>query len=362
MNWEHLNDFLQKALIPGLPLQRWLILFAIFLIGIRFLPEFARKLTLLLTSVALIEMATSPFYTFLLVIYAGVIYYVLFWLQWSSKKKIYCSLLGILTVSVFFILKDVPFFDTSFTGKFIHQFGISLFALRMLSVIVETGRGNPLPTDPLDYFIYQFFTPTFFQGPLERLVTFKENLKEPEAFDVADMGSQLIRLGCGLAKAWVVVHYLEQDVSGWLSFYLPLVKVYLMLSAMSDFTIAACGLAGYRLHENFDYPFLKTSLTQFWHSTMTPLHEWFRDYVYIPLGGKQSLYRNLVISFVCVGLWYELSVPIILCALWQATGLYISKKYEGYWQHLPKPLAALIVIHYMAAGFFFWKHNFLLPL
>ncbi len=388
MTWEPLNDFLAAPFVSNVPLSRGLAGFVLFLLLIRLLPEFARKLTLLLTSVALIELATSPFYTFLFVAYSGILYYALFWLQWSPRKTLYCRLLALLTIALFFLLKDAPFLRTPWTGPAVHAFGIAYALFRLLSVISSVGRGLPLPTDPLDYFVYQFFFPTFFQGPVEKLDEFKENLKDPEALDLRDMGSQLIRIACGSLKSWVAARFFTLDWEiyfnppdtfsyGFLlwGFYAQAIGFYLFVSAANDFTIAGCAIAGYRLHENYDYPYFKRNLTGFWRSWHMTVARFFREEVYVPLGGsRRHLAISLLAVFLSVALWYEASPACVLWGLWHAVGLYLQKRWSVFWQRSPRVdvgilrrmreftrtwprsvalFSTLFTFHYVAVGWLF---------
>ncbi|QQR81635.1 MAG: hypothetical protein IPJ69_05880 [Deltaproteobacteria bacterium] len=195
------------------------------------------------------------------------------------------------------------------------------------------------------------------------------------------MGSQLIRLITGGVKCYVVfrIQIFHSDFIVW-KMYLNAISFYLAVSAASDFTIASCALAGYRLNENYDYPYFKRNLSQFWRSWHKTVSYWFRDYVYIPLGGNKHLYRNILIVFLLAALWYEASPAGLLWALWHILGLWILKFWQSFWEKVegrhsgflkniqnfsrayPKTtqcVSVLITFHYVILG---WLPFFHLPL
>ena len=386
-----MNDFLTAPVFDHVLLTNGLVLFAIFLLLLRFLPDFARHLTLLLVSLALIEIATSPFYVFLFTALTGCLYYGLFWLQWSKHKKVYSFLISCGLVILYFLLLDLPAFQTPWTGPMVHRFGVAYSLFRLLSVTLDVGRGRPLPADPLDFFVYAFFAPTFFQGPIESLEEFRKNLSSPPPLKIGDMGSHIIRIVVACLKGWVALRFFELDWKEYFDhpqrfsygflvwgLYARAISFYLFVSAANDLTIGCCAVAGYRLSENFDYPYFKKNLAEFWRSWHMTLFRFLREYIYIPLGGnRRHVYLNYLIVFMAAALWHVTSKAFILWGLWHGVGMCILKLWQNFWKNVettraptffraiqlrsrdyPRCVAlasTLVTFHYVALGWLpFW--------
>lgn len=345
-----LNDFLISPLFDHILLTKGLVLFTLFLLAIRFLSPFARNLTLLLASLVLIEIVTSPFYTFAFVAFTGGLYYLLFWIQWSGRKKLYSHLIAGGLVLFYFLLLDLPAFETPWTGSMVHRFGIAYSLFRLLAVTLDVGRGKPLPPDPLDFFVYAFFFPTFFMGPIERLDEFRKNISDETrpSLSWSETGSNLIRIATAFAKGWVVLRFLELDWKTYfdtpqnLSYgfllwgmYARSVGWYLIASAANDFTIACGALAGYRISENYDYPYFRRNLAEFWRTFHMTVIRFMRDYLYIPLGGnRRHLYRNLLIVFMAIALWHQTTAAFVIWGLWHGMGICALKLWQDFWKRV----------------------------
>ncbi len=343
-----INDFLTSPLFDHVLLTKGLVLFVVFLLAIRFLPDFARNLTLLLTSVALIEIATSPFYTFCFVAFTGVLYYALFWLHWSENKKTWCYGIAAFLVVFYFLLMDLPALRTPWTGSTVHTFGVSYSLFRLLYVTLDVGAGRPLPSDPLEFFVYAFFMPTFFQGPIERLNEFRENLIGRTQLTWPETGSHLLRIAGAFVKGWIVFRFLDRDWKQYfdypqqfsyaslvLGMYARAIGWYLIASAANDFTIACSAIAGYRISENYDYPYFKRNLAGFWRTFHMTVVRFFRDYVYIPLGGnRRHVYRNYLIVFMTIALWHVTSPAFVIWGLWHGVGMCVLKRWQVFWKEV----------------------------
>lgn len=387
-----LNAFLTSPVFGDLLLTKSLVFFTILLLALRWLPDFARNLTIVLASVALIETLTSPFYAFGFVAVTGVLYYALFWLQWSQRKKVWSCVIALGLVVLYFLLMDLPAFRSPWTGQMVHRFGIAYSLFRLLMVTLDVGNGKPLPSDPLEFFVYAFFAPTFFQGPVERLDEFRLNLSlaTRTPLSLHETGSDLIRIASGLAKGWVVLHFFELDWKSYFDFpqrysygflvwgmYARAIGFYLFVSAANDLTIACSALAGYRLSENYDYPYFQRNLREFWRRWHMTVIRFLRDYVYLPLGGnRRRAYLNLLIVFLAIAMWHVTSKAFLLWGLWHAAGMCLLGLWQSFWSkvegreggslkslqswsrahpRLIRILSTLLTFHYVALGWLpFW--------
>ncbi len=391
-----LNEIFTSPVFDGLLLNKSLVIFTVLLLTVRFLPDFARNLTILLSSVAVIEIITSPFYTFGFVATTGLIYYGLFWLQWHPRKSFWSHVIAVGLVVLYFFLLDLPMVSPAWVspwiGPFVHRFGVAYGLFRMLSVTLDVGRGKPLPSDPLEFFVYAFFAPTFFQGPIERLDEFRKNLSSEmrPLLSWPETGSQFIRIAVAILKGWVATHYLELDWKTYFDYpqhlsygtlvwglYARAFGFYLFVSAANDLTIACCALAGYRISENYDYPYFRKNLAEFWRTWHMTLTRFTRDYLYIPLGGKKRhIYRNYAIVFLAIAMWHVTSWAFLIWGLWHGLGMCFLKMWQDFWKRVEAKdggplrnlqlwgrshprmvtmLSVLVTFHYVALGWLpFW--------
>jgi alginate O-acetyltransferase complex protein AlgI len=266
-----------------------------------------------------------------------------------------------------------------------------LFALP--PAVRHPGRGQRKApsSDPLEFFVYAFFLPPFFQGPIERLDEFRKNLgPERPPLDRDTTVSCLIRIACALAKGWVVARYFELDWKTYFDYpqhlsygflvwgmYARAIGFYLFVSAANDLTIGCCTLAGYPLHENFDYPYFRRNLALFWRTWHMTLVRFLRDYVYLPLGGnRRRVYLNYLIVFLAIAMWHVVSPAFLLWGLWHGLGMCVLRLWQKYWSRIETReggtlrslqlwsrahpsltglVSGLVTFHYVALGWLpFW--------
>lgn len=242
-----------------------------------------------------------------------------------------------LSVSILFAFKYLNFFiDTivaasnrfantewvSFEINILLPVGISFYTFQSISYLVDVYRGKINPEYRfVDYALYISFFPTVTSGPIERSEHFLPQLKTktPFLFDNLNRGLQIFIWG--LFKKVVIadrlallVDAIYSDMSNY-NGYAMLVAVfafslqmYCDFSAYSDLAIGSANMLGFELIDNFDTPYFACSVKDFWRRWHISLSSWFRDYVYIPLGGNRiSKIRtkiNLMITFLVSGLWH----------------------------------------------------------
>ncbi len=386
-----LNDFLVAPLFDGTLLTRALVLFTLFLLAVRFLPGRGRNQALLAASLALIAIATSPLYTLGFLSAGTGLYFLILRITPSPRRKTYASILAAGFILFYFLCLDWKPLASPWTGSMVHRFGIAYSLFRFLSVILDAGRGKPLPTGLLNFLVYLFFLPTFFQGPIERLDEFCTNLNNCPHLTWSETGANLIRILGAFVKGWVVIRFLELDWRQYFDYpqqysygfllwgmYARTIGFYLFVSAANDFTIACCGLAGYCIHENYDYPYFKKNLAQFWRSWHMTLVRFLRDYVYIPLGGnRRHVHLNYLIIFMAIALWHVTSPAFVLWGLWHGVGMCLLRWWQNFWKRIDdqkvpgtfwslqqwgrqhptwvKTASTLFTFHYVALGWLpFW--------
>jgi len=200
--------------------------------------------------------------------------------------------------------------------------GISFFTFHSLSCLVDVYRGTARHlVSPLDFALYITFFPQLIAGPIVRFHEIRDQLVERrETFDAFAAG--VYRFSFGLAKKVVIADTVAPLANA--AFGLPTdqlntssalvgvlaytVQLYFDFSGYSDMALGLALMFGIRFPENFNRPYASRSITEFWRRWHMSLSRWFRDYLYIPLGGNRgsraATYRNLVIVFLVTGLWH----------------------------------------------------------
>ena len=200
--------------------------------------------------------------------------------------------------------------------------GISFYTFQTLSDSIEVYRGNQKPEKHLGYFaLFVSFFPQLVAGPIERSQNLLPQFFVKHKFDYNRSVSGLQQIGWGFFKKIVIADRLAIFVdqvynnpelySGWtilFATYMFAFQIYCDFSGYSDIAIGTARVMGYDLMENFRRPYFSRSINEFWKRWHISLSTWFRDYLYIPLGGNRVVkwrwYYNLFIVFLVSGLWH----------------------------------------------------------
>ena len=222
--------------------------------------------------------------------------------------------------------------------------GVSFFTFSILSYIFDVYRGKaPAAKNILNFALFVTFFPKLVSGPIVQYADFEAQLAErkmsPGRFGKA---SRLFRIGLAkkiilsntLGTTFYALSALEAGelsvVSAWLGAVTYALMLYFDFSGYSDMAIALAEMFGFSFGKNFDYPYLSSSITEFWRRWHISLGAWFRDYVYIPLGGsrveKVKIIRNLLIVWALTGVWHGASWNFIAWGLYYG-GLLLLEKF-----------------------------------
>jgi len=216
-------------------------------------------------------------------------------------------------------------FSITFNSPALHLLlpvGISFYTFQTMSYTIDVYRGHRQPERHLGYFaVYVAFFPQLVAGPIERSTSLLPQFFEHNSFDPDRVVLGLRRMLWGFFKKIVIADrlaiYVDQVYNHADTFYgLPIIiatyffafQIYCDFSGYSDIAIGAAQVMGYRLRENFNHPYFSKSIPEFWRRWHISLSTWFRDYVYIPLGGNRvSRLRygiNIFVVFLVSGLWH----------------------------------------------------------
>ena len=246
----------------------------------------------------------------------------------AASLTVNLGLLGVFKYFNFFTESGAAFlgwlgFNVSpYTVNLILPVGISFYTFKTLSYTIDVWRQKAEPTrDFFDYALFVSFFPQLLAGPITRARDFLFQLDESRHFDEVPFRAALtlflfgfIKKACIADNVAVVVDAIfaapgEYSAAGlWLGAVLYFIQIYADFSGYSDMAIATAALFGYKLPLNFFFPIWARSITDFWRRWHISLSSWFRDYLYIPLGGNRkgnfNTYRNLWLVFFLCGLWH----------------------------------------------------------
>ncbi len=223
--------------------------------------------------------------------------------------------------------------------------GISFFTFHGISYVVDVARESAPPMRKLaDYTQYMAFFPQLIAGPIVRYHQIDDQIRNPppRSQRLDDFAEGFPRFALGLCKKVLVADQVApiadaawSDPSGltmagaWIGALAFTVQIYFDFSGYSDMAIGLARMFGFRFPENFDRPYSAVSMTDFWRRWHITLSRWFRDYVYIPLGGSRVsqavTVRNLMIIFLLVGFWHGAAWPFVLWGVYNGVLLVVER-------------------------------------
>lgn len=211
--------------------------------------------------------------------------------------------------------------------------GVSFYTFMAVGYLIDIHRGrDDGAPNLLGFSGFLTMYPHLVAGPIVRWHDIGPQLAAPR-FDPGLFGYGALRVAGGLAKKAVLADSLAVVIDGmfatgeprsigaaWLAVLLYSLQIYLDFSAYSDIAIGLAAMMGVRFHENFRFPYLSRSAREFWQRWHISLGSWFRDYVYIPLGGSRArpalIWRNLLVVWGLTGLWHGAAWTFILWGLY----------------------------------------------
>ena len=272
----------------------------------------------------------------------------------TRRSKLFLTASVCLSLGLLGYCKYADFFISSLnavTGasiKLLHvalPIGISFYTFQILSYVVDVYRGSvPAQKSFLKLGTYIAMFPQLIAGPIVRYAEIAPQLDSRET-TLEDVSSGACRFVIGLSKKVLLANVLYELITAFqqsrdlsvLYFWLYAVsfalQLYFDFSGYSDMAIGLGRIFGFRFSENFNYPYISGSITEFWRRWHISLSSWFRDYVYIPLGGnrvsKAKWLRNILVVWMLTGLWHGASWTFVLWGLGFAVLLVAEKLVYG---------------------------------
>jgi alginate O-acetyltransferase complex protein AlgI len=251
--------------------------------------------------------------------------------------------------------------------------GISFFTFHAISYVVDVYKRNAHAERNLPRFaLYILLFPQLIAGPIIRWRDIALQLPDREQ-RMADFAYGVRRFVLGLGKKVLIANTLGRVADqifalptaelttplAWLGLVCYTLQIYFDFSGYSDMAIGLMRMFGFRILENFNYPYIARSIREFWRRWHISLSNWFRDYLYIPLGGNQRgerrAYANLVIVFLLCGLWHGASWPFVLWGAWHGAFLVAERAGVDRLLRRSGPLAHLYALLAVMGGWVLFR-------
>ena len=253
--------------------------------------------------------------------------------------------------------------------------GISFYTFETISYIADVYRRRVrAERSLLNYALFILFFPHLIAGPIVRPGAFLPQARRPKrwSWDRAYLGGRLILIG--LAKKAVVADHLAAVVDPifadpgaygsaacWLAAVGYACQIYCDFSGYSDMAIGMAHLFGFKLHQNFNLPYLAANIAEFWRRWHISLSSWLRDYLYIPLGGSRhgawATNRNLMLTMLLGGLWHGASWTFVLWGALHGALLVLHRSVAGraWTRHVPHVVNVAVTFLCVCVGWVFFR-------
>jgi D-alanyl-lipoteichoic acid acyltransferase DltB (MBOAT superfamily) len=254
--------------------------------------------------------------------------------------------------------------------------GLSFYIFQSLSYTIDCYRGNiGRETSLIRYATFVSLFPRLLAGPIERAKNLLPQLHKTPRVSRQDITDGLSLFVVGIFKKVALADYLDlyvtkvydapeqfQSPALMLATFLYAWQIYFDFSGYTDMARGVARMMGFRLMLNFNNPYLATSLGDFWQRWHISLSSWFKDYVYIPLGGNRkgtfNTYRNMFLTMVISGLWHGAAWTFIIWGALHAIGRFFTRELERttfYKEKVPKLIKQLFVFVFVTLAWIFFR-------
>lgn len=324
------------------------------LLGYYICPKKGRNLFLLIVSLVFYAWG-EPKYVFLM-IFSILVNYIFGRLMdknrgWQKRMKLLLVLSVVIDLGLLSVFKYTDFIITNVNAIFGSSFdllnialpiGISFYTFQAMSYTIDVYRNDVrVQKNLIDFGMYITMFPQLIAGPIVRYADVQDQLAE-RSVTTADFSEGVMRFVVGLGKkvllanqmgaVWSEIYALGGDVSAlmaWTGAIAYTFQIYFDFSGYSDMAIGLGRMFGFKFPENFRYPYQSVSITDFWRRWHITLSTWFKEYLYIPLGGnrcglaRQAL--NLLIVWSLTGFWHGAGWNFVMWGLYYFVILFIEK-------------------------------------
>jgi alginate O-acetyltransferase complex protein AlgI len=358
----------------------FLVLFPLLLLLRFLLPKNLEKLLLLVASYLFYSWWSWKFVV-LLLISTCVDYFCSILIgkeKNESKRKIFLVLSLVVNLGILFLFKYFVWvsdlFGNDLAYSIILPLGISFYTFQSMSYTIDVYRKEIEPEkDFIGFAAFVSFFPQLVAGPIERAKNLLTQIEIGPKYTGAFIRSGISLFIWGLIKKVVFADHCAQLVNFsydiyddqtslelLLSSYAFALQIYCDFSGYTDMARGIARLMGYELCLNFNIPYFASNIRDFWHKWHISLSTWFRDYVYIPLGGNKCSqmknYFNIIMTMFIAGIWHGANMTFVIWGLLH--GLYIviydftHKRLAAF---IPKPLSIFLTFHFVLLGWIFFR-------
>ena len=275
-------------------------------------------------------------------------------------------------IGAFLSVFDIQF-DKEIKGVAL-PLGISFYTFQTISYTMDVYRGQIVANKSfVNFAAYVSLFPHLVAGPIVRYVDVDKELKDRD-MTKSNFTLGLERLILGLAKKMIIANtcakvaddifkyspeYISNEAA-WIGIVAYSFQIYFDFSAYSDMAIGLAKMLGFNFLENFNYPYIANSIKDFWRRWHISLSTWFRDYLYIPLGGNKvsvnKLYRNLFIVFFATGLWHGASWNFIIWGMLHGVFIVLERLFlEDALKKIWKPISHIYTLLIVMIGWVFFR-------
>lgn len=322
---------------------------------------------------------SNPIYVVLLILSILWNYFTAFELEAQDDEKTKKILLIVSVVVNLFILGFYKY--TGFLMDILHiqsnlkialPVGLSFFTFSELSYIFDVYNGKSKPQKNIILFtLYVSFFGKISMGPIVSYHEMEDQLTN-RTLSKAQYASGIVLFSKGLIKKVLLADQLSyvysilqnntSTLGVWLLAISYMLQIYFDFSGYSDMAIGLSRFFGFDFKPNFDHPYTATSVQDFWRKWHISLSQWFRDYLYIPLGGnrvdKNTYIRNIFIVWFCTGLWHGANWTFILWGLYYGCLLLLEKFFlREKLEKLPKPISHIYTLLVVLIGWVFFMSS-----
>ncbi len=270
-------------------------------------------------------------------------------------------------------LKEIGFYLDYDHKNILLPIGISFFTFQGISYLVDVYRKETKEQRNLFHLgLYISFFPQLIAGPIVRYHDIAQEIKE-RSIDLPLFTEGVIRFIRGLAKKIIIANSAAliadqvfavtvteiSTATAWMGVLCYTMQIYFDFSGYSDMAIGLGKMLGFNFKENFNYPYISNSIQDFWRRWHISLSTWFRDYLYIALGGNRKglgrTYANLILVFFVTGLWHGASWNFIFWGLFHGSFLILERSMILNTKKWPKPLQHVYVLIVVVVGWVFFR-------
>ena len=253
----------------------------------------------------------------------------------KAVSKVFLAMSVLTNLSLLCVFKYLEFLPL--------PIGISFYTFQTMSYTIDVYRGETkVQRNLLDFGVYVAMFPQLIAGPIVKYKQVEQDLHE-RPVDLPQISYGTKRFVTGLAKKVLIANNVGElwsmisasnieslsVLTAWMGIIAFAFQIYFDFSGYSDMAIGLGAILGFHLPENFKYPYIATSITDFWRRWHISLGSWFRDYVYIPLGGNRKGLKiqivNILIVWMLTGIWHGAGLNFLFWGLWFAGFLILEK-------------------------------------